>query len=77
MTTIEFHRISACPNVKAAWNLLQTAHEGTDRVMKTKLQNLTTAFEMIQMKESKTFDEFNANLSKIVNSYINLGERIP
>ena len=43
----------------------------------TKLQNLTTAFETIRMKDLETFDEFNTKLSKIVNSCFNLGEPTP
>ena len=67
VTPAEFHRISACPNANAAQDLLKTVYEGTDTVKQTELQNLTTAFETILMKESETFDEFNSNLSKIVN----------
>ena len=52
ITTAEFHRIYACPNAKAAWDLLQTVHEGTDTVKQTKLQNLTIAFETIGTKDS-------------------------
>lgn len=43
----------------------------------TKLQNLTTAFETIRMKDLETFDEFNTKLSKIENSSFNRGEPIP
>ena len=60
-----------------AWDLLQTVHEGTNTIRQTKLQNSNTAFEMIKMKDSKTFDEFNTKLSKIVNSYFNVEEPIP
>lgn len=42
-----------------------------------KIQNLTTAFETISMKDEKTFDEFNSRLSDIINSSFNLGEPIP
>ena len=73
--SIEFLR--TCPTAKAAWDLLQTIHEGTDTVKQTNLQNLTTAFETIRMKDSETFDEFNTKLSKIVNSSFNQREPIP
>lgn len=63
--------------MKAAWDLLRTVHEGIDIVRQTKIQNLTTAFETICMKNEETFDEFNSRLSDIVNSSFNLGEPIP
>ena len=62
VTSAEFHRIFACSNAKAAWDLLKTDYEGTDTIKQTKLQNLTTAFETIRMKESETLDDFNSNL---------------
>ena len=63
-------------NAKDAWDLLRIVHEGTDIVRQTKLQNLSTAFETIRMKDKETFDEFNAKLGHIVNSSFNLGEPI-
>ena len=77
ITLAEFLRISVCQTAKAAWDLLQTVHEWTDMVKQTKLQNLTTAFETIRMKDSESFDKFNTKLSKIMNSSFNLGEPIP
>ena len=58
VTLAEFHRISACPNAKAARDLLMTIHEGTITVKQTKLQNLTTVFETIPIKDYESFDEF-------------------
>ena len=37
ITPAEFHRISSCPNAKAAWDLLKTVHEGIGTVKQTKL----------------------------------------
>ena len=58
VTQAELHRIFGCPNAKAAWDLLTTAHEGTNTVKQITLQNSTTAFETIRMKDSETFDKF-------------------
>ena len=52
ITRVEFHRISACPNAKVAWDLLQTVHDEMDIVKQTRLQNLTTAFKTIKMNDS-------------------------
>ncbi|KAB1227705.1 hypothetical protein CJ030_MR1G005712 [Morella rubra] len=73
----EFKRISMCETSKAAWDILETTHEGTKTVKNSKLQMLTTKFEEIRMKEDETFDEFYAKLNDIVNSSYNLGEKIP
>ena len=77
ITHSEFCKISTCTIAKAAQDLLRTVHEGIDIVRQNKLQNLTTAFQTIRMKDEETFDEFNAKLGHIVNSSFNLGEPIP
>ncbi|KAH7857470.1 hypothetical protein Vadar_013114 [Vaccinium darrowii] len=56
--TKEFHRISICKIAKEAWDILVTTHEGTNTVKQGKLQRVTTEFEMLRMKEDKSFDEF-------------------
>ena len=57
-TMSEFRRISTCTIAKEAWDILQTVHEGTDTVKRSKLQKLNTAFENVMMEEDKTFDAF-------------------
>ena len=47
----QFKLISTCETAKEAWEILQTAHEGTDAVKLSKLQILTTRFENLSMKE--------------------------
>ena len=70
----EFKRISNVKVAHTAWNILQTAHEGTKVVKINKLQQLTTRFESFRMFDDESFDEFNAKLNDIVNSTFNLGE---
>ena len=65
ITPAEFNRIYACPTAKAAWELLQTIHEGTDTVKQTKLQNLTTAFETTRIKILKCLMSSVQNLVKL------------
>ncbi|KAG5556355.1 hypothetical protein RHGRI_006827 [Rhododendron griersonianum] len=60
-----------------AWDILVTCHEGTDVVKQSKLQRLTTEFEIIRMQEDENFNEFYSKLIAIVNSCETLGEPIP
>ncbi|KAG5565673.1 hypothetical protein RHGRI_001551 [Rhododendron griersonianum] len=48
-----------------------------DVVKQSKLQRLTTEFEIIRMQEDETFNEFYSKLIAIVNSCETLGEPIP
>ena len=61
-------KISSIGTVKEAWIILQTTYEGTKTVKDSKLQRLTTIYEL--------FDEFYAKLKDIVNSAFNLRETI-
>jgi hypothetical protein len=63
-----FKLINTCTKAKQAWEILQTAHEGTSKVRMSKLQLLTTKFENLKMDEDETISEFNTRLCDIENS---------
>ncbi|KAK2451549.1 gag-protease polyprotein [Trifolium repens] len=71
-----FKLINTCTEANQAWEILQTAHEGTSKVRMSKLQLLTTKFENLRMDEDETISEFNSRLRDIVNSSFALGEKI-
>ena len=50
--TNQFKLISTCETAKDAWEILQTAHEGTATINLSKLQILTTRFENLRMQEN-------------------------
>ncbi|KAG5565754.1 hypothetical protein RHGRI_001616 [Rhododendron griersonianum] len=49
----EHRKIANCEIAKEAWDILVTCHEGTDVVKQSKLQRLTTEFEIVTMLEGK------------------------
>ncbi|KAK0593585.1 hypothetical protein LWI29_009623 [Acer saccharum] len=52
---------------KEVWDILETAHEGTDVVKDSKLQVLQTQFETIRMEDDECFNDFQVKLIDIVN----------
>ena len=40
----EYNRLSSCQGAKAIWETLQTAHEGTTQVKKSKIDNLNRQY---------------------------------
>jgi hypothetical protein len=72
-----FKLINTYTNAKQAWEILQTAHEGTSKVRMSKLQLLTTKFENLKMDEDETISKFNTRLRDIGNSSFALGEKMP
>ena len=73
----EYHRISSCRDAKAIWKTLQTAHEGTTQVMKSKIDNLNKQYEVFQMTEGETIQEIHTRFTAIINEIYSLGEIIP
>ncbi|WJX72422.1 hypothetical protein P8452_56307 [Trifolium repens] len=72
-----FKLINTCTEAKQAWEILQTAHEGTFKVRMSKLQLLATKFENLRMEDEETISEFNTRIRDIANSTFALGEKIP
>ena len=60
---------------KEAWQILETAYEGTKKVKDTKLRMLTTRFEELKMSKDESFDLFYGKLNEVVISKFNLGEK--
>ncbi|XP_075111760.1 uncharacterized protein LOC142181948 [Nicotiana tabacum] len=55
----EYNRVSACDTAKEIWETLQTAHEGTTQVKQSKIDMLTTEYELFRMN-----DDESANIVK-------------
>ena len=55
---------------------MEITYEGTKKVKDTKLQMLTTQFEVLKMNEDESFDSFYNKLNKVVIGKFNLGEKI-
>ncbi|KAK2402591.1 gag-protease polyprotein [Trifolium repens] len=72
-----FKLINTCTEAKQAWEILQTAHEGTSKVRMSNLQLLATKFENLRMEDEETISQFNTRIRDIANSTFALGEKIP
>ncbi|CAM8959572.1 unnamed protein product [Rhodiola kirilowii] len=44
-----FKMISTCEDAKKAWDILQTAHEGTTKVKMSRMETVTSKFENLRM----------------------------
>ncbi|XP_070013229.1 intracellular protein transport protein USO1-like [Nicotiana sylvestris] len=73
----EYNRISACQSAKEIWEALQTAHEGTTQVKQSKIDMLTTEYEIFKMKEDESIQDMHTCFTSIINELHSLGEVIP
>ncbi|CAM8993726.1 unnamed protein product [Rhodiola kirilowii] len=65
-----------CEVAKEAWDILQIAFEGTDKVRNSRMQAVTTRFEEMKMKESETITEYNTRVLEQSNEASALGKPI-
>ncbi|XP_070050889.1 uncharacterized protein [Nicotiana tomentosiformis] len=68
--------ISACQSAKKIWETLQTAHEGTTQVKQSKIDMLTTEYELFRMKDDESIQDMHTRFTYIINELHSLGEII-
>ncbi|XP_070010552.1 intracellular protein transport protein USO1-like [Nicotiana sylvestris] len=73
----EYNKISACQSAKEIWEALQTAHEGITQVKQSKIDMLTTEYELFWMKDDESIQDMHTRLTSIINELHSLGEIIP
>ncbi|XP_070022055.1 uncharacterized protein [Nicotiana sylvestris] len=73
----EYNRISACETAKEIWGDLPTAHEGTTQVKQSKIDMLTTEYELFRMKDDESIQDIHTRFTSIINELHSLGDVIP
>ncbi|XP_075104577.1 uncharacterized protein LOC142178612 [Nicotiana tabacum] len=73
----EFNRISSRQSTKEIWEALQTAHEETTHVKQSKIDMLTTEYELFIMKDDESIQGMHTRFTSIINELHSLGEIIP
>ncbi|XP_075100665.1 uncharacterized protein LOC142176573 [Nicotiana tabacum] len=59
------------------WEALQTVHEGTTQVKQSKIDMLTTDYELFRMKNGESIQDMHTRFTSIINELHSLGEVIP
>ncbi|XP_075097787.1 uncharacterized protein LOC142175115 [Nicotiana tabacum] len=52
--TDEYNKVSACDTAKEIWEALQTTYEGTTQVKQSKIDMLTTEYELFRMNDDES-----------------------
>ncbi|GAA0174327.1 hypothetical protein LIER_43971 [Lithospermum erythrorhizon] len=63
-----YGRIKSCKTAKEIWDLLETAHVGTNQVKQTKIRLLTKEYQMFEMKEGESIADMHQRLNVILNN---------
>ncbi|XP_019236860.1 PREDICTED: uncharacterized protein LOC109217084 [Nicotiana attenuata] len=70
----EYNRISLCSNAKHIWDALQTAHEETNQVKRSRIELLMRNYELFSMKESEPIQDMMTRFTIITNELKSLGK---
>ncbi|XP_070045051.1 uncharacterized protein [Nicotiana tomentosiformis] len=73
----EYNNISACQSAKEIWEALQIAHDGITQVKQSKIDMLTTEYELFRMKDDESIQDMHTHFTSIINELHSLGEMIP
>ncbi|XP_019095581.1 PREDICTED: uncharacterized protein LOC109130466 [Camelina sativa] len=60
-----FNQVQGCVSAKEVWDILVVTFEGTCPVRRTRLDNLASDFENLQMTETKSVADYSSRLSGI------------
>ncbi|KAF3638257.1 putative arabinogalactan peptide 20-like [Capsicum annuum] len=65
----EYNRVFACESAKEIWEALQNAQEGTSQVKQSKIDMLTTQYELFKMTEGESIQDMHIRFTSIVNEF--------
>nr|GEY46333.1 copia-type polyprotein [Tanacetum cinerariifolium] len=71
-----FEKVANATTSKEAWEILQNAFKGIDKVKKVRLQSLRGEFEKLQKEESKTILDYFTRVLTISNEMKRNGESL-
>ncbi|VFQ61982.1 unnamed protein product [Cuscuta campestris] len=69
----QYRLIANCTEAKKAWKILETTHEGDERVKTAKYQILMTKFENLRMEDKESITEFHGRVRDLANEAERLG----
>ncbi|GAA0158305.1 hypothetical protein LIER_15373 [Lithospermum erythrorhizon] len=70
----KYGRIKSSKTAKEFWDLLETAHVGTNQVKQTKVRLLMKEYQMFEMKEGEPIADMHQRLNVILNNLQSLGK---
>ncbi|VFQ83889.1 unnamed protein product [Cuscuta campestris] len=68
----QYRLISDCTGAKKAWEILETTHEGDERVKTAKIQILMTKYESLRMDDKERIADFHGRVRELANEAENL-----
>lgn len=74
--TSNYEKISRIKNAKEAWDTLEQAYAGADKVKKVRLQTLKRQYALLGMEATEGVGAYIAKVQALVNQMKNCGEKV-
>jgi len=71
-----FEKVGDAESAKEAWDTLHKTYGGADKIKKVRLQTHKRQYELLQMEEKETINDFFARIGKLVNQMKSCGETV-
>jgi len=73
----DFEKIASAKSSKEAWDILEKAYKGDDRVKQVRLQTLRGKLESMRMRETEGVAEYITRVETVTNQLARNGETLP
>ncbi|XP_059284856.1 uncharacterized protein LOC132038154 [Lycium ferocissimum] len=73
----EYNCVSTRETAKEIWEVLLMAHKGISQVKRSKIDMLTTEYELFKMKNGESIQDMHTRFISTINELHSLGEIIP
>lgn len=73
---VNFEKISSLDSAKEAWDALENAYAGVDKVKKVRLQTLRRQYELLSMEDQESAAAYFTRIRTLVNLMKTCGEKI-
>jgi hypothetical protein len=71
-----FEKVGDCDSAKKAWDILEKAYAGVDKANLVRLQTHKRQFELLQMEEKETVNDYITRVTRLVNQMKACGESV-
>ncbi|XP_019465355.1 PREDICTED: uncharacterized protein LOC109363549 [Lupinus angustifolius] len=74
---VNFEKISAATSSKEAWEILNKCYSGGVKVKKVRLQMMRRQYELLQMEDQESIEDYFTRIRTLINVMKGCGEKIP
>ncbi|XP_073220427.1 uncharacterized protein [Cicer arietinum] len=71
-----FEKVGDCDSAKTAWGILEKAYAGADKAKVVRLQTHKRQFELLQMEDKETINDYVTRVTRLGNQMKSCGEAV-